>query len=162
MYTQSCRCYRCVGRFMFNLLLCKYFCCSNKLLFNTVQIIMTIIRCIFSFLFIGGELTTWSANNCLQISVLLQTIFSSCVIETTLLCEYGGSVPRAGRGWLYIFRSSKERWSNDKTIIEHGYRKISWFVSVSQFNYLPQSSASANNCCARHWQTHYILLNLIK
>ena len=28
------------------------------------------------------------------------------------------------------------RWSNDKTIIELGYRKISWFVSVSQINYL--------------------------
>ena len=34
------------------------------------------------------------------------------------------------------------RWSNDKTIIELGYRKISWFVSVSQINYLPQPSAS--------------------
>ena len=25
-------------------------------------------------------------------------------------------------------------WSNDKTIIDLGYRKISWFVSVSQIN----------------------------
>ena len=32
----------------------------------------------------------------------------------------------------------KTRWSYDKTIIELGYRKISWFVSVSQINYLPQ------------------------
>ena len=35
--------------------------------------------------------------------------------------------------------------SNDKTIIELGYCKISWFVSVSQINYLLQPSASANN-----------------
>ena len=28
------------------------------------------------------------------------------------------------------------RWSNDKTIIELGYRKTSWFFSVSQINYL--------------------------
>ena len=33
-------------------------------------------------------------------------------------------------------------WSNDKTIIELGYHKISWFVSVSQINYLPQPLAS--------------------
>ena len=44
------------------------------------------------------------------------------------------------------------RWSNDKTIIELGYRKISWFVSVSQINYLPQPSASANNWSTHHWQ----------
>ena len=31
---------------------------------------------------------------------------------------------------------SKNIWLNDKTIIELGYRKISWFVSVSQINYL--------------------------
>ena len=32
-------------------------------------------------------------------------------------------------------------WSNDKTIIELGHRKISWFVSVLRINYLPQPSA---------------------
>ena len=31
---------------------------------------------------------------------------------------------------------AQTRWSNDKTIIELGYRKISWFVNVSQINYL--------------------------
>ena len=30
-----------------------------------------IIRCIFSFIFIGGELTTWPAYNCLQINNIL-------------------------------------------------------------------------------------------
>ena len=78
------------------------------------------------------------------VSLLLQIIFCPCVIETTLFCENGGSVFRADREWFNIFSWSKERWSNDKTIIELGYRKVSWFVRVSQINYLPQSSASAN------------------
>ena len=84
----------------------------------------------FFFHFIGRELTTWPANNCLQKSDLLQIIFCSCVIETTLLSENGGSVPRADREWFDIFSWSKERWSSDKTITELGYRKISWFVSL--------------------------------
>ena len=37
------------------------------------------------------------------------------------------------------------RWSNDKTIIKLGHRKISWFVSVSQISYLPKPKAEANN-----------------
>ena len=48
----------------------------------------------FSFHFIGRELTTWPANNCLQKGVLLQMIFCSCVTETTLLYENGGSVEK--------------------------------------------------------------------
>ena len=32
------------------------------------------------------------------------------------------------------------RWPNDKTIIVLGCRRISWFVSVSQINYLPNSN----------------------
>ena len=109
-----------------------------------IQALAIIIRCIlFSLLFICWELTTWPANNCLQISVFQQIIFCSCIIETMLLCENGGSVPRAGGKWFDIFSWSKEWWTNDKTIIEHGYRKISWFVSASQINYLPQPSASA-------------------
>ena len=31
-------------------------------------------------------------------------------------------------------------------------RKISWFVSVSQINYLPKSKAGANNWYTSHWQ----------
>ena len=114
--------------------------------FRGCSLRMIIIQCIFSFLFIDREPTTWPANSCLQISVLLQIIFCSCVIETTLLCENGRSVPRAVRVWFDIFSWSKEQWSNDKTIIELSYCKISWFVSVSQINnYLPQPSALANN-----------------
>ena len=64
--------------------------------------------CIFSFLFIGRELTTWPENNCLQISVFLKITFCSCVIETTLLFENDGLVPRAGREWYDIFSLSKD------------------------------------------------------
>ena len=114
-----------------------------------------LVRGIFSFPFIDRELTTWPANNCLQdlISVLLQRIFCSCVIETTLLCEKGGSVPLAGREWFDIFSWSKERWSNHKTIIELGYRKISWFVSVSQINYLSKPSAGAGVAGVQGWRS---------
>ena len=35
-----------------------------------------------------------------------------------------------------IFIKKQIRWSNDKTIIELGYRKISWFVTVLQMSYL--------------------------
>ena len=121
-----------------------------------ITIIIIIIQRIFSFLSNGRELTTWPANNCLQISVLLQIIFCSCVIETLLLYENGGLVPRAGREWFDIFSWPKEGWLNDKTIIgELGYRKISWFVSVSQINnnyYSPQPSASVSNWSTQHWQ----------
>ena len=94
----------------------------------------------FSFLFIGPEPTT-----CLQmqISVLLQMIFCICLIK------HSRSVQRE---WFDNFSWSKEQWSNDETIIELSYRKISWFVSVSPINYLPQPSPSANNRSARHWQ----------
>ena len=45
--------------------------------------------------------------------------------------------------WGYSLKKQTP-WSNDKTIIELGYCKISWFVNVSQINYLPQPSALAN------------------
>ena len=106
----------------------------------------------FSFLFMGREVTTWPANSCLQISVMLQIKFRWCVIETSLLCENGGSVLWEGRELFDIFSWSKERWSNDKIIIQLGYRKMSWFVSVPQNNCLPEPSSSVNNWSARYWQ----------
>ena len=112
------------------------------------------------FLFIGRQPTTWTSNNCLQIMscscamlsncVWLQIIFCSCVKET----KRDRPWVKKGRSLRFpkIFIKKQTWWSNDKTIIELGYRKISWFVSVSQINYLPQPSASANNWSARHWQ----------
>ena len=76
-------------------------------------------------LFIGRESTTWRSNNCLQIMAC------SCVKETTLfsflwslLCENADRF--ASRGYSL---KKQTLWSNDKTIIELGYRKISWFMS---------------------------------
>jgi len=34
---------------------------------------------------------------------------------------------------------------NQSTIIKLGYRKISWFASGEQMNYLPKAKAEANN-----------------
>ena len=39
-----------------------------------------------------------------------------------------------------IRQKKQTRWPNDKTVIELGYRKISWYVSVSQIDYLAQPS----------------------
>ena len=47
-----------------------------------------------------------------------------------------------------IFIKNQTRWSKDKTIIELGCRKISWFFSVLQINYLPQPSVSAYKICS--------------
>ena len=74
-------------------------------------IIIILFRCIFPYLFIGREPSMRSANNCLEISVLLQITFCSCIIETTLLCENGRSVPRTLREWFDIFSWSNEPWS---------------------------------------------------
>ena len=124
------------------------------------QISSIIIRCVFFFLSIGRESTTWPANNCLRIMVcscvvpskrvLLQIIFCSCVIGTTFSREKWQIASLSCQEVIKIWKQTW--WSNDKTIIELCYRKISWFVSVSQINYLPRPSASANNWSARHWQ----------
>ena len=53
----------------------------------------------------------------------------------------------ASRGYLV---KKQTRWSNDKTIIELGYRKISWFVSVRLADHasadLLARQISSNNC----------------
>ena len=135
---------------------------SNSVWYNTLhwKITALIIRCVFSYLSIGRESTTWPTNNCLQIMVcssvvpskrvLVQIMFCSCVIGTTFSREKWQIASLSCQKVIKIWKQSW--WSNDKTIIEFGYHKISWFVSVSQINYLRQSSASANNLSARHWQ----------
>ena len=118
------------------------------------------IRCVFFFLSTGREFSTWPANNCLQIMVcscvvppkrvFLQIIFCLCVIGATFSRE---KWQIASLSCQKVIKIRKQSWrSNDKTIIELGYHKISWFASVSQINYLLQPSASANNWTARHWQ----------
>ena len=77
-------------------------------------------------------------SNSFWLGFWLQIIFCSCV-KKTVLFSFLRSLLREN-----VFA----RWSNDKTIIELGYRKISWFVSVSKINYLPKP-----NWSARHRQT---------
>ena len=101
---------------------------------------LIIIRYICSFLSIGPDPITWPANNYLQIMVcscvvpskrfLLHIIFCSCVIETTFLSGKWQIASLSCQGVIKIRKQTW--WSNDKTIIELGYRKISWFVNVSQ------------------------------
>ena len=69
--------------------------------------IMLFFHICFPFLFIDRKPTMWPANNSLQIGVLLQITFCSCIIETTLLCENGRSVPLAVREWFDTFSWSK-------------------------------------------------------
>ena len=103
-----------------------------------------IIRCVFFFLSIGRESTTWPANTCLRIMVcscvvpskrvLLQIIFCSCVIGTTFSREKWQIASLSCQEVVKIWKQTW--WSNAKTIIELVCRKISWFVSVSQSNYI--------------------------
>ena len=98
----------------------------------------------FFFLSIGREPTTWPPNNCLQIMVcscvvqskrvLLQIIFCSCIIGTTFSRGKWQIASLSCQEMIKIWKQTW--WSNDKTIIELGYRKISWFVSVLPINYL--------------------------
>lgn len=67
---------------------------------------------------------------------LLQIIFYSSVIETTLLCE------NTAGGFLKLVKTYW--WSNEKTKMKLGYPKKTWAVSVSL--------ASATNWSARHRQ----------
>ena len=68
----------------------------NLAKYNHLQISTVIILCIFPFLFIGREPTTWPANNCLQIMVCPCVVPTKCVLalimfffvlETTSLHE---------------------------------------------------------------------------
>ena len=90
--------------------------------------------------------------NCLQIMVcscvvpsklvLLRIIFCSCVTGTKFSREKWQIASLSCQEVIKIWKQSW--WSNDKTIIELGYHKISWFASVSQINYLPKPKALTN------------------
>ena len=115
------------------------------------RLIIIIIRSEFFFLFIGR-----------QPSLLMCNAVQQCLAANNILLMRKGNraflLLAIALAWKWQIASlpkdihSKNIWLNDKTIIELGYRKISWFVSVSQINYLPQPSASANNWSACHRQ----------
>ena len=74
-------------------------------------------------------------------TVLLQIIFWSYVTGTTFSREKWQIASLSYQEVINIWKQTW--WSNDKTVIELSYRKILWFVIISQINYLPQPSASA-------------------
>ena len=127
------------------------------------QRVCIIIRYVFSFLSIGQESTTWPANNCLQIMVCSYVVPSKRVLLQIIFCSYVIWTTFSSLSCQKVIKIWKQSWwSNDKTIIELGYHKISWFASVSQINYLPQPSASANKLICSLMTNHDILLNLIQ
>ena len=67
-----------------------------------------------------------SACVCLQ-------AFCSCVKETTVFSFLWTLLRKNGRSLRFprIFTKKRPRWSNDKTIIELSWRKISWFIWLS-------------------------------
>ena len=88
-------------------------------------------------------------------SVWLQIIFCTCVKETVVSSFYDRSyVKMADRFACRGYSLKKQtRWSNDKTIIELGYCKISWFVG--------QLFAEAELICSPQ-TNHDILLDLVQ
>ena len=48
------------------------------------------------------------------------------------LCHYSWKAARTNRFPKILFIKKQAQLSNDKTSIELGYRKISWFVSADQ------------------------------
>ena len=98
-----------------------------------------------------------TANNCLQISVLLEIIFCSCVIETTLLSENG--------------RFSKQTESDLTYLVDHKNvdQMIKQSLSKVEQNMLSVSCRTV--ICLRIWVwqiinlltiNHDILLNLVQ
>ena len=101
-----------------------------------------IIRCIFSFLSIGWESTTWPANNCLQIMVCSCVVPSKRVAANNILLK---------RNWNHVLeRKMADRfpelpgseWQNNY------WTRLSQNIMICQCLadpfYLPQPSASAN------------------
>ena len=76
---------------------------QNKLKENYI-----IIRRIFSFIFIGRELTTWPANNCLLISVLWKNVICSAVYEI----KWDMILALAGQFKQLSHEPEKFRWLN--------------------------------------------------
>ena len=125
------------------------------------QIIIVIIQWIPPPpIFIGWEPTMWPSNNCLQIMVCSWVISSKSIFAPNNILLTRNSNHEKETNWFLPAAClpvppknwRQTQWSNDKTIIKLAYCKISWFVSVSQINYLPKLKAEANNWSARNWQ----------
>ena len=126
-----------------------------------------IIRSKFFFLFIGWQPTTWPANNCLQITLCSSTMLCNrlCLARNNILLihkwHYAFLLLAIALAWKwqipFLPKDIQTWWSNDKTIIELVYWKISWFISVSQ----PLFSFGKKLICSP-LTNHNILLSLIQ
>ena len=130
---------------------------------NAGQMLLSLFWCKLFVLFIGWKPATWPANNCLQIMGWLCAMLPNCVWLQIEFCSWVNKTMR-DRSCMKKGRSlhfpkiliKKKTWRlNDKTIIELGYRKISWFASALHINYLPQPSAAASNWSARPDKSQY-------
>ena len=89
-----------------------------------------------------------NSNHALVVALVWNKLFNW--EGNQLISASSARLPLPPKNW------KQTRWSNDKTIIELSYRKISWFVSVSQINYWPQPLASAIDMFAP--ENHDVLL----
>ena len=86
---------------------------------------------------------------CILLCLAAKKIFRSCVNETTLFFFLWSLLLKMADCFQSISFKKQIRWSNDKTIIEFGYRNLSWLVSVS--------FASGS---ARRWQIRIVCSTL--
>ena len=120
-------------------------------------IIFIIIPCNLFFLFISRKPISWPANNCHQIMVCLCAMSSTCVWLQKIFSVLRWFLSEKRQIALLsedIHKKQRNKLGDRmiKQLLKLGYRKISWFVSGEQINYLPKPKAEANNWPARHWQ----------
>ena len=126
--------------------------------------------CRFVFLFIGRELTTWPANNCLQIMVCscsvssncvwLQIILCSCINETALFCFFASLLLENGRSLCFSKKFIKKHKLSDQTIKKKNY----WTPVITK--YLDLSVCLTDQLFAEAegspLTNHDILVNLVQ
>ena len=125
---------------------------------SRILIHVMIIWCIVVVLFIGSEPTMCPANNSLLMcsTTLMYLTANNALLMHNLimfLCEKWQIASLNCQG-VIKYENKLGDWIVIKRMIELSYCKVwwSWLVDVSQIKYLPQSSASANNWSAHHWQ----------
>ena len=87
-------------------------------------------------------------RNVIQLCLAANNVLLMCKWHHAFSCCDRSYVKMADC-FAYRRYSFKTRWWNDKTINELAYRKISWFVSVSQINYLPKPTTDKSRYFAQ-------------
>ena len=140
---------------------------QNEAKWKTFLLIMSFIICCNFFSFSSSEssprdLQITATNNVLLMHTVIQLCLACLAANKILLMRernHAFLLVAIALEWkwqiaslLKIFLKEQTQWLTDKTIVEFGYRKIAWFVSVSHVSYLPQPSPLANNWSASYWQ----------